>query len=487
MIQRATTRSRYHHISSVMVPHAPEDQEMEDERAETVRLQPVGESSSAMATKEVSEEEDEYDPHDHRQTSKPTNDLETLVHLLKCSLGTGILAMPQAFARSGLVTGIIATVFVGILVTHCLHVLVRSQYAACKRLRVPLLTYPDSVAAALGCGPEALRRFAKPAALAVDVFLVVYQLGICCVYIVFIADNIKKVCDPYYEMAVEIHMLIILGPLMAFNLIPSLKLLAPFSALANVMTFVGLGIVVYYLLTEEKSKKPLDLWGSAETFPLFFGTILFALTAVGVVIALENNMKTPKSFGKPCGVLNIGMTIIVLLYVAVGALGYVFCVSDCSDSVTLDLPKHPLATSVIGMFAVAIFISYGLHCYVPVEVLWKGYILPKLDSTSSPTKVRCYEYALRIALCLLTFVLAVAVPRLGLFISLFGALCLSALGICFPALMEYCVSFPLRPSTSRTILFAKDAFLFVFGVVGLVAGTYTALVSIIRSFAPSDS
>lgn len=79
-------------------------------------------------------------------------------------------------------------------------------------------------------------------------------------------------------------MLIILGPLIAFNLIPSLKLLAPFSALANVLTFVGLGIVVYYLLAEEKkSNEPLDLWGSLATFPLFFGTILFALTAVGVV------------------------------------------------------------------------------------------------------------------------------------------------------------------------------------------------------------
>lgn len=81
----------------------------------------------------------------------------------------------------------------------------------------------------------------------------------------------------------EIHMLIILLPLIAFNLIPSLKLLAPFSALANVMTLVGLGIVIYFLLTLKKSEAPLDLWGSTETFPLFFGTILFALTAVGVV------------------------------------------------------------------------------------------------------------------------------------------------------------------------------------------------------------
>lgn len=58
----------------------------------------------------------------------------------------------------------------------------------------------------------------------------------------------------------------------------------------------------------------------------------------GQVIALENNMKTPKAFGEPCGVLNAGMSLIVLLYVALGALGYVFCVSDCSDSITLDLP-----------------------------------------------------------------------------------------------------------------------------------------------------
>lgn len=60
---------------------------------------------------------------------------ETLIHLLKCSLGTGILAMPQAFARAGLVTGILATVIVGVIVTHCLHVLVRLLFICffCER------------------------------------------------------------------------------------------------------------------------------------------------------------------------------------------------------------------------------------------------------------------------------------------------------------------------------------------------------------------
>lgn len=35
-----------------------------------------------------------------------------------------------------------------------------------------------------------------------------------------------------------------------------------------------------------------------ETYPLYFGTVLFALEAVGVFIALEANMEKPKNFGK---------------------------------------------------------------------------------------------------------------------------------------------------------------------------------------------
>lgn len=64
-------------------------------------------------------------------------------------------------------------------------------------------------------------------------------------------------------------------------------------------------------------------------------------------------------------------------------------------------------------------------------------------------------------------VLAVAVPRLGLFISLFGALCLSALGICFPAIMEACLCIARGGSRLKLV---KDALLFIVGIVGLVAG-----------------
>ncbi|XP_026328160.1 proton-coupled amino acid transporter-like protein CG1139 [Hyposmocoma kahamanoa] len=428
-----------------------------------------------------SEPDDNYDPHEHRQTKSPTNNFETLVHLLKCSIGTGILAMPQAFVNSGLITGAIATLIIGVIITHCLHVLVKSQYILCKRKRVPLLTYSESMVVACKIGPKPLRGLSRGAAIMTDVFLVVYQLGIGCVYFLFIAKNNKMLIDPYYVLSFPIHMVIILGPLIAINCIPNLKALAPFSVVANILTFIGLGIVLYYLVAGTKTTKPLDYWGSISTFPLFFGTVLFALTAVGVVIALENNMKTPKAFGKPFGVLNIGMCSVTAIYFLLGALGYVYCGQDCHDSITLDLPHDHKATKVaLVAYVIAIFISYALQCYVPVDILWNQYLKPKLQARGCK-HLKLWEYVLRIALCFLTFSLAISVPALGLFISLFGAVCLSALGLIFPAFMEICASLPKNFGPMRLKL-VKDIVIMIIGVIGLFAGGITTIYAIIQTF-----
>lgn len=50
-------------------------------------------------------------------------------------------------------------------------------------------------------------------------------------------------------------------------------------------------------------------------------------------------MKTPQYFGGYCGVLNIGMTVIVLLYIAIGFFGYLKYGSKAEGSVTFNLPQ----------------------------------------------------------------------------------------------------------------------------------------------------
>lgn len=67
------------------------------------------------------------------------------------------------------------------------------------------------------------------------------------------------------------------------------------------MTFIGLGFVLYYVFEDLPVYEALSntpAIAPIATYPLYFGTVLFALEAVGVFIALEANMEQPKSFGK---------------------------------------------------------------------------------------------------------------------------------------------------------------------------------------------
>lgn len=130
------------------------------------------------------------------------------------------------------------------------------------------------------------------------------------------------------------------------------------------------------------------------------------------------------------------------------------------------------------LFAFAIFISYALQCYVPISIIWENYIGEKIRNSDKSTR---YMLLLRLVTTIFTFLVAAAVPELGLFISLFGAFCLSILGLAFPAIMEICVLWPDQLGKFKWIMF-KDIGLIIFALVGLVSGTYSSLVSIIATF-----
>ena len=120
---------------------------------------------------------------------------ETLAHLLKGCLGTGILAMHEAFKNSGWLNGLVSMAIIGFVCTYCFQILVKSQYVLCKKHRRAILSYPESMKLALQQGPAALKWIAPSAVLITDGFLIIYQLGVCICYIVFVAKNVQQVSD----------------------------------------------------------------------------------------------------------------------------------------------------------------------------------------------------------------------------------------------------------------------------------------------------
>lgn len=94
-------------------------------------------------------------------------------------------------------------------------------------------------------------------------------------------------------------------------------------------------------------------YGSIFQFPLFFGTALFALVPIGLVVTLENNMKMPKSYVSKFGVLNLGMAIVTTVYIGFGVVGYLKYGDQIEDSITLNLdPYDPYEIQIISLLTI---------------------------------------------------------------------------------------------------------------------------------------
>ena len=128
---------------------------------------------------------------------------------------------------------------------------------------------------------------------------------------------------------------------------------------------------------------------------------------------LENEMKKPKKFIQPFGVLNIGMAVNIILYTLIGLFGYIRYGRDVDPTITTSLTKESieslgtfskddLGKAVQLLLASSIFLSHALQCYVIIDILWNYYIFPKIDGKVPKKWMFFWEYVVRTSIVLFT-------------------------------------------------------------------------------------
>jgi amino acid permease len=352
-------------------------------------------SSSVNSSSADAPDDDQLDQNNR------TTETQTMMHILKANIGTGVLAMPLAFKNVGLWLGLVLVPLIGAICIHCMNILISSHNNLCDRFNYESLDYDQVAALGLACGPKWARRLSKRASVIVTIFLMFTQLGFCCVYILFTVENLQVACMNLFQLNYSmLTYLLVIFPIIGLTSCTSnLKHLARISTLANMLQLTGLALILFDLLqfhtyaaadqagggvsgnndnhnlydynnrpriVVEQGISPDILSG----LPLFFATAVYAFEGIGVVLPLVKEMQHPARISGPNGVLNTSMSMVALLYMAMGYFGYAKYGQTVAGSITLNLPQTTLNELVRLAFAIAIGLSYSLQFYVPWTIVW---------------------------------------------------------------------------------------------------------------------
>ncbi|XP_023033016.1 proton-coupled amino acid transporter-like protein CG1139 isoform X2 [Drosophila willistoni] len=421
-----------------------------------------------------------FHPHIHRNAEHPMTDFETFLNLIKCALGTGCLAMPRAYCNAGWLVGLISTIVISSFVVYAMHVLLNDINDLCKRYRIALLNYSETMQLAVLCGPYWMQPMSRPFGYMVDLFLCVYHFGVDCVYVVFIAKNLKHLGDMYFiSLDIRLYMALLTLPLILTFLIRDLKYLVPFAIISNILIIVCFGIVLSYMLGNLPSLQQRHASQSLTQYPLFFGTVLFAIESVGVILALQRNMITPQNYLGPFGVLNRAMILVIIFYTLFGFMGYWRYGDNTASSILNNLPLNErLPQCAIVMFALGIFFSYALQGYVTMDIIWRYYMEPQLKENAT----RSLEYLVRIALVVASVLVAIGYPDFGLLLAFVGSFCLAQLGLIYPGIVHLCVRYEEGYGICKFKLFRSLLFIIV-GLFGGIAGSIASVKALTEQYA----
>ncbi|ORX90046.1 hypothetical protein K493DRAFT_209790 [Basidiobolus meristosporus CBS 931.73] len=401
----------------------------------------------------------EYDSHagDHDRNGSSFGAYFNIV----CAIaGTGTLQLPYALSQSGWVgvglillsTGI--SIYTGSLLIKCLY------YD-----RVSRLSDYSSIGKA---------AFGKPGMIFIRVFHYSIQIGSAIVYILITGLNAHQLFEAMGVVLDQKVWVLIAGVIVwiPYILLKTLKEVAILSVLGVLSTLVLVFVAVSVSLIDlpnnvQQTHQTINISG----FPIALASICFSFGGNVVYPHVEQVMAHPKSWNK---VLRAAMLTICVLYLLISVAGYYVYGGSTKSPIYDSLPAGPATTVAIIMITFHVLLACPIYLTsfaTEIEAIFR------IDSTYySKYKERILRFALRTGILAVLTVIAMFLPYISDFMSLFGALSNTVVVFIAPIVL-YWKLFGWRSMSKLELLWC--GVILLVAAVGCVLGTKDAITSLI--------
>ena len=423
------------------------------------------------------------------QTVVDFESIKILSNIFIAFIGSGVLGLPYAFKRSGLLEGAFVMAAVAYFSMKAMLLLIDCHY----KVRAVFNSTPDTEAfikAESGNNSNrnndiitysdvAFAAWGSAGRFVVDSSLVCAQVGFCCGYLIFITENLTD----YMPHVPKTQWLVaVLPPLFFLTLIPDLSRLAVFSLLAQVSNLLAFAVVFWFdfdhlhLAQAILNRKEISLKG----FPFFFCAAVYCFEGAGMILSLEQSLAPAR---RPHFKQYFVSTILCIstLYISFGASGYLSFGPETKDIITLNLTSSggggfDFALLVKMFLCVSLFFSYPIMLFPVTRMLQRKYADFKGLASASPSKTSTTSFLpLAIRFCLVTAsgIIVCIVPNFSDLMNIIGAVFGTILAFIMPALCHYAI---FRRDISKGD-FILDCVLVVVGCLGCLLGVLEALSS----------
>lgn len=348
-----------------------------------------------------------------------SSDMATILVLLKSTVGGTLIVIPGGFMGAGLCLASLLLVVMGVVEIYCMVLLVR-----CSR-QLGGGSYGDVAAAALG----------RVGSLAVDVSLVLSQIGFVCAEMLYVGKNTHgafQALDWRPQLSVT-HLLVLqLVLVVPMSWIRRLQYFQVSNLIANVTVLVALAVLLGYAAVglHQDGAGP-NIQSLGPRWMLFAGTAVFSFECINFVIPMYEAHERKETF---VPILTGTLLVVVVLFVVFGGVNYIRYGDTTDQVVTLNLPKDSLAGKVMPLaFALASLCNVPLFLF-PASTLIEG----KLFIPGPPTFWRKWQknFLRTLLLSVCCGISVVGADSVEALVSIIGSVCCVPLAFIYPTIFH---------------------------------------------------